>query len=385
MAWDCTSLWPTGEFEEVKGAQKPISDRTEEYAEELWNEARIPEEDQRYDEHGLQKLMEKVKETDPDIFDADAPIKNNAMKSTSEILTKALEVAIVLHDRGITLEEELPDTEQVLRWISKRLHTSGHLSSIVKSSRAWGVLQDGALAKVVGVNEDEINKFAATVMETFTMRFSLTPSNPGLERESISELLKMISDNTVNNEGAWADYDESELQEHPTTVLRNPLNNFQTSDLEDRLHISLPEDYKEFLSCINSLESAWGGLMMDPPLSSAQDVDWLENKNESLAKIPIELLDILVFHINHRLIVDEWPQIGRAVEIGSEDVYLVWMLTPDGVKCVRDEYRLMGNGDEKIKAAVDTGIRSFYGPEQEFEKLGWCTVTWDASGLAMEA
>ena len=60
-------------------------------------------------------------------------------------------------------------------------------------------------------------------------------------------------------------------------------------------------------------------------------------------------------------------------------------MTPDGVKCVRDEYRLMGDGDEKIKTAVDTGIRSFCGSEQEFEKLGWCTVTWDASGLAMEA
>ena len=280
--WDCTSsLWPTGEFEKVKEDQKPISDRAEEYAKELWSETGILEEDQRYDEQALQKLAEKVKETDPDIFDPDAPIKNNATRSTSAILTKALEVAIVLHDRDIT--PELPDTEQVLRWILKRLYARGQLSSLVKSSRAWGVLQDGALARAVWVNEDEINKFAETVIETFTQRFSLGPSNPNLEGKSIAELVEMISDNTVNNEGARADYDENELQKYPTTVLRNPLNNIQIAYLEDTLQISLPEDYKEFLSRTNGLETAWSGLMMNPPLYSAQDVDWLENKNSSPA------------------------------------------------------------------------------------------------------
>jgi hypothetical protein len=82
----------------------------------------------------------------------------------------------------------------------------------------------------------------------------------------------------------------------------------------------------------------------------------------------------------------QWPKVGVPLEIGSEDIYQVWLLPPPKVKELVVMYLEQRERSAEIKAPVEKTITSWAGSVGEFERLEWCVLTWASGGAAhMEA
>lgn len=50
---------------------------------------------------------------------------------------------------------------------------------------------------------------------------------------------------------------------------------------------------------------------MDPPLHEAGDMSWFGAKLAELTDMPLEILDLHIFSIDHNLEFDEWQSKGQ--------------------------------------------------------------------------
>jgi hypothetical protein len=79
----------------------------------------------------------------------------------------------------------------------------------------------------------------------------------------------------------------------------------------------------------------------------------------------------------------KWPKVGRAIQIGSEDIASVWLLPPVTVAKVRDAYlKIIDWPDtpQELKDTILNAVRSFAGSREQFEGLEWCVMYWVAGG-----
>lgn len=82
----------------------------------------------------------------------------------------------------------------------------------------------------------------------------------------------------------------------------------------------------------------------------------------------------------------KWPKVGTPLEIGSEDIYQVWLLPPPKVKELLILYLKQRERSVEAKASIENAIISWAGSVREFENLEWCVLTWASGGAAhMEA
>lgn len=96
-----------------------------------------------------------------------------------------------------------------------------------------------------------------------------------------------------------------------------------------------------------------------------------------MAITPAELFDISIFLIERdktKVQFDSWPKVAPVIEIGSEDIFHVWLLTPAVVSRARQEYLRVAAGDGKVERCLGECIRSFADSLEEFERLDWCVM-----------
>jgi hypothetical protein len=374
FAWDITS-WPTGEKERVK---ESLDDMAKEKSENSWPED-VPKEDRTYDFQGLQKLKEKlqaVKERETPGFDLISPL-----------LAKMLEVALVIdeNDRDSVDRSDMKVLQEgLLGDIAKRLHAPHQMISVAQMRNVWPVLKTGALFRAAGIDAEEEKDVGRLAVKTFQQRFEDGPSKSSLWNRSIKELLRIISENTVTNKGAHEFWDEMGLDGRPTTLLHDALPAEEISLLETRLEITLPQDYKDFLSFSNGLDNSWNGIFLDPPLFEASKINWTEETGTADI-INIEGLGI----VNQKRDEDEhgwvWPDQGHVIKIGDEGIDYVYLIPPDTVKRLVLQYHdFLKESDENVKICVESVIKDFAGSMEEFEKLDWCAMTWAAGGAATQ-
>jgi hypothetical protein len=93
--------------------------------------------------------------------------------------------------------------------------------------------------------------------------------------EPMKDLVKVLEENTqwtIESEGARAELglDVGLLAEKALEIIQEPgLTAEEIAELEKRLDVQLPMDYKEFLSTSNGLGMTWSEILMDPPLHAA--------------------------------------------------------------------------------------------------------------------
>lgn len=255
MVWD-TTAWPEGEREIV---DRDIAKMRQQRSASLWSIASIEESDRTEDAAGLRSLVRGLEEKG--IWDHPS---GGAAMAKSARLVKALEIAISLQGTGYDQNTgDLPSVEEILGWIAQRLHANSQIKMLVESAKCMETLGTGGLARALKVDDEKVQQLAREILETFNQRFEKGPLRSA--EVPIRELFKIISNNTISCDGAidfWNQIDE----DYPSTLLRDAISQEEIRKLEERLEVSLPADYKEFLACSNGLGSSWGGIIMEPQL-----------------------------------------------------------------------------------------------------------------------
>ena len=357
--------------------QIPPEERTEEVLRETvpQMEAHLEQdEDTKDDASKLETLLTHA---------ADEPFSDGttggAAMERSAALADALSLAIKLASQDSSSLEEIerdPKVQETLGLISKRLQAHQQIEYVTERRNVWPLLSSGALARKVPVDQAKVSKEA---IETFTERLKCGRKQDSTEQKSILDLLNELEHNTTTNGMSF--YIEADGEVPETFFRLPPASDQQIADLEKKLDVTLPEDYKEFLKTSNGFGGTWNGFYADPPLNPVHEVDWTEPYSEEL---PIELHETPTGNMDIPCAMgrewNEWPLYEKVLQIGQEDVFAVWMLPPPETKKVVDAYNeAMGHPQvpEDMKRETRNLIASKYGSWEEFENMSWVVVEMD--------
>lgn len=394
-----TGVWPEGEEEfvlqaakkEGVGREEVIPKLSAEWEGSSWTAAGFKnKKEQVYDEARLRKCVKKL-ESFEGREGVDARTGWMAMEKGS-VLVKALEIAIVLREQSANVGNNLPDVDEILKWIAGRLHANQMISSLTESEKSWMILKDGALAKAVGVKDELIKELGSNVLETFRIRYEEGVQRSEMWEKSIEELLHVISENTMDSPATKIlrkelyGAEEGKKRKPPTTILKDALPRKEGAELEERLGTALPEDYKAFLGITNGMDSSWNGISNDPPLYPASEVRWITNAEPYFTDLDAQLLPGALNLLRDVYNKGKWPKVGTPLWIGLYDIYCVWLLPPVKVKELIQLYLTGREKSPEIKAALEKAMIAWAGDLEAFEKLEWCVLTWASGGAAhMEA
>ena len=408
LIWDMTGIWPEGMKAHVQqfansGNEGPntemreaISELAEQYETSGWENAGFMEKgEQIYDETRLRSCLRKLREftaSEGERDHSDATTGSMAMRKSS-VLLKTLEIAAVLREQGGShAGEGLPEVDEIMGWIAKRLHANQMITYLTRSAKAWELLKDGALAKAIGVKEEKVQELGRNVIEAFKTRYENGVQRSGMLDQSVEELVRIISHNNANNPAAksfWKEMygirqdEEVDEDRFLKSILKDPLPRNDIAALEERLNTSLPNDYKDFLATTNGMGKAWDGFEAEPPLFPASEVRWITKEEEYFTDLRADLLPDSAGSLSQIYDTEEWPTVGTPLEIGTEDINSVWLLPPSKVKEIVSTYLKQRYRSAEIKSLIENAVTSWAGSVREFENLEWCVMTW-ASGGAVD-
>jgi hypothetical protein len=397
FAWSEIESWPEKEYERV---HESLDDLAKQYYHSFFDGRYDPNKTEptfSNDAQGLVQLLRAADELDP--MSADATTGYVAINRSSA-LVKALDLRLALTEKDYAVvsassttektaapHEHLPTVEEILGRIAARLHGNSQIRYLAQSARAWKILKNGALAKAIGVQDAKVTDLAQRIRDAFSDRFrdgrQILPADP------MKDLIRVISDNTQIYLGTEEHRNEvGAPDEAPESLIRPGATIEKIAELERILGVKLPEDYKEFLSLSDGLGSSWGGILMESPLHPTSDVRW-EDDEDYFTNLTLEILPLQVFSTCREFPglaeVDDWPRVGRTIQIGQQDINVLWLLLPATVAKVRDAYLHIVDSKEApegLKAIVMNAVNSFAGSRQDFEKLDWCVLHWMSGGAA---
>jgi hypothetical protein len=132
--------------------------------------------------------------------------------------------------------------------------------------------------------------------------------------ESIEKLAHAISANAFRNcpydvLAAYRPPGQSRARpEDAKGLLRPPCSPSDIASLEQRLQVTLPDDYKEFLSVTNGLGSMWNGQNLMDYLVKAEDVCWQDIDFLTGNQIPLLRDGDPLSSGDNKL---QWPEVGE--------------------------------------------------------------------------
>ncbi|KAH6848509.1 hypothetical protein BKA58DRAFT_445167 [Alternaria rosae] len=200
------------------------------------------------------------------------------------------------------------------------------------SWQVWKLYKRGALRQQFDIDEAALANFAQDFEHTVTKRLANGRSKLR-SNLSVQELLKAVEYNTQTNPKA---------RQYKS----------QIEEAEARLNITLPSDYKAFLRFSNGFGSAWGhplGDFQTPP--TLDKLRWLDPTEE-------DYFTDLSLDLPTRW--DKWPfappptakayacddvsehfLIGRALEIGTQEIDNTWLLPPSTIMPIKQAVKKM--------------------------------------------
>lgn len=280
--------------------------------------------------------------------------------------------------------QALPSVDYLLALIGKRLNANQQIQNLTQSQHSWSILMKGALAKTARIDTRRVDIFACEVQETIDERFK--NGRQSRTNRPMLEILNTIEENTKNH----LEHDESGLdKDSPTdqTWFRDPATELEIKESEARLGVQFPEDYKEFVSITDGFGAAFSGILCEPPLHSLSELRWFNDDEEYFTDLPLDIPGNLTMAIQT---YDgegncDWVQVGKAIEIGTEDIDNQWLIPPSKMNEVKDRVRKILSSqdyDERTKISVRHTVEDFAGSENAFWDLEWGFVTWAAGGSA---
>ncbi|KAM5372631.1 hypothetical protein ACJZ2D_007405 [Fusarium nematophilum] len=207
--------------------------------------------------------------------------------------------------------------------------------------------------------------------------------------ESIDKLTHAISANTYRNcpYDVLAAYRPPEQPrarpEDAQGLLRLPCSPSDIAQLDKRLGVGLPHDYREFLSVTNGLGSMWNGQNLVDYLVKVEDVCWQDV--DFLEGNPLPLLrdgDPLP-STDNRL---DWPELGqfRAICLSGDqnredgNGHLM-LLDPKIVQGSKDYFfKTYEERNEQQRRELDRVVEETYESMENFRNLDYALISWTA-------
>ncbi|KAK6005818.1 hypothetical protein QM012_007460 [Aureobasidium pullulans] len=295
----------------------------------------------------------------------------------------ALELAVKLAERRNVDPLVDPKVKEILATLSRHSIDTWQDSFLVGSPRCAPIFMSGAMARALNISDEELDSRAAEILEASRQRYWHGRSSQ--RPKTISELLQSCNDDTVaRSDSHWIEMEEPK----PTSLYKQSASEEQIANLEEKLGVSLPEDFKAFLHISNGFgaESSgfggiWNGYFPGPPLRSVDEIDWLDYSQYELQCYQMTVFSLHDFPESDK--IPEPPTFANVICIASEEIYDIWLIPPEMMKQMRDYYKeiyAMVNDDGKriIERAVD----DFAGSWDKWEKLDWGCVSWACGGSA---
>lgn len=288
--------------------------------------------------------------------------------------TVALDIAIKLAEkRGV---EPSLDTKvlEILAAIAVRFPQGWEHARLIDSPSRVSVFMSGALAKIWEFSDQELDARAAGLLKASRQRFWHGPSTRG--PETIAGLLESCNNDTVTRSAL-----DDEV-ENITSLYKPPATEQEILDLDEKLGVTLPDDFKAFLGISNGCsEGIWNGYFPGPPLRSTAEIDWLDYSEYELMFDQLNLMQL-----ENELNSDEFsefPIFTEVICIASEDIYDVWLIPPGTMEHMRDHYKKLYDAvDDDGKRVIERAIDDFAGSWDEWENLKWGCCSWACGGSA---
>ncbi|KAJ4401904.1 ribosome-recycling factor [Didymella pomorum] len=306
----------------------------------------------------------------------------------SSALVNALDIRLRFEWQDDHLEgiERLPTVDEILAMIAKNLNSNQQVETLAQSQRAWRILSRGALAEILDIDAKKLGAYAKEAEQIIDERLTNGRQQPA--ESTVLEILQKIDRNSRTN--PKAERGSSSLHfDSDKTLFRDPATAQQIKETERSLGTQLPADYKEFLSVTNGFGPAFSGIILEPPLSPLSDIRWLKDDEDYFTDLYLDMPGRVFMSIRPRGFDGEpdWTKVGKAVQVGSEDIFELWLIRPRVVEDVKTRVNLILNRedndyDEKAKASLRHMVEDFAGSWEEFLALDWAFLTWASGGMA---
>lgn len=295
--------------------------------------------------------------------------------NSSTALVSALELRIKLREMDEQDDDEdMPSEEDMLKMIAKDLNGHSQIEAMMQSRRAWHLLTDGALLKLLKLDKLELDRFASQLEAAMTERMDKGRQSP--PARPMKHVLEAINTNTRTHPSSIELHEEMD-EPIPSTILHPPAPESSISATESRLATSLPASYASYLRISNGNDAAFGGIINEAPLWACEDIRWLRDDEEYFADLHVDIPTNMAPILDEVYgCVDNWPTMGRSVIIGQEDVDTTFLVTPDTVARVKDKVWgvLDGGASEEVKGSVRRAVEDFAGGMEVWEGAEWCVV-----------
>jgi len=299
-------------------------------------------------------------------------------KSSKQDPALCLAIAVALCEKaGKTDVEDMQQDDRVtkaLNQIAERFHV--HINALASHRKIWPLLATGLLAQHLGVDDAKFTETADLALETVRTRMEKGRQKSEHADKPIKDLLDILAANTRKNAGPI--YEELD-EEPPETYLHSPATHKDIEALEQRLNVSLPSDYKEFLLASNGLEPIYDGTHLSTPLFRTKDVITSTDLPITDPNLPIELITDSTG--TARLIREYgesiWPRPTRYIEIGRDVEPVFLLLCPSDVTKTVSAYQKALESDkvsDVMKAETARAIADLYGSMEEFGGLEWAVI-----------
>jgi hypothetical protein len=353
FAWEATGLWP---------ASIPTEKRTSDALSKLENERILWKRDTNATDEGLDKLIATATGT--------ANTTDWAEESVirPDDLTAAIDLALYMDNREKALE--------ILQVFADNFDTTW--LALSKSRQAWQYLKHQTLARTIQVDEDKLTAFKKEVYETFKERLEKGARRIYKDLPT-TELVRMCNENTLRN-AVWEEMDV-DPDDPPESILHAGATDKEIADLQARLGVTLPDDFIEFLSATNGLESTWNGFSGEPKLrgtdsicvadASEQQEDW----ETAHVKIPF---------VSTLSVEPAWPKLDHVIQIndGSKLSNFIWLLEPAlGQQIGAAFFAAFGQLPAEEQTHVKKMLEYFHAGRENADQIGWQVCVWSPPTL----
>jgi hypothetical protein len=273
--------------------------------------------------------------------------------------------------------------DEILAMIAKNLNSNQQMETLAQSQRAWRILSRGALAEVLDIDAKKLDAYVKEAEQIIDER--LANGRQEAPDSTVAELLQEIEHNSQTKKGGTSRLNSDSVR----TLFRDPATVGQIEETEKRLGAQLPADYKDFLSITDGFGAAFSGILFEPPLSPVSNIRWLTDDEDYFTDLFLDIPGRMFRSIRPRNSKDEpdWTKVSKAVQVGSEDIFELWLIRPRVVEDVKTRVNLILNRndndyDDKAKTSLRHMVEDFAGSLEKFYALDWAFLTWASGGVA---
>lgn len=355
FAWEATGIWP----ESI-----PLADRTPEAIQKLEVERIVWKRNSNATVEGLSKLR--------------ATATNGGQKDKYGDMQLRLDDLTAAIDLAVHIDQQAEATE-LLQIVADNFHLTWQ--AISRSRHTWRHLKDKVLSRAIGVNEEKFLALRSEVLETFRDRLERGPQRP-LKSLSMKDLVAMCNENTLRN-AVWEEMDV-DPKHPPSTFLHPGATADEIASLEKRLGYELPDDFKEYLSLTNGMDSLWNGFHGEPRLLGTEEiriVDATEQQN-TWNSAPTNI----GYYMSMSIKID-WEPFHRIILVNdaAADSKYIWLLEPKHVQRAATTYKeVVAKLPQDEREHVQKLSEYMYAGVDRTTEVGWVILEWNPQtyGLA---